>query len=133
MKRLSWSNPRTISYFGKVGYRLTRGLKWKPSSSLGGVSMFLAQRNPDYKIRFGLAVLCVAVSLSPTRLRAQQWNVAPFAADARSVYSAASAVSVAPGNDVLVLDEEDSYVFDAKGEATHTRYIVYKIRSEERR
>jgi len=93
--------------------------------------MFLAQRNPDYKIRFGLAVLCVAVSLSPTRLRAQQWNVAPFAADARSVYSAASAVSVAPGNDVLVLDEEDSYVFDAKGEATHTRYIVYKILTQQ--
>jgi hypothetical protein len=31
------------------------------------------------------------------------------------------------GTDVVVLDEEEDYVFEADGKAIHTHYLVYKV------
>jgi hypothetical protein len=36
-------------------------------------------------------------------------------------------VSPKPGTDVIVPDEEDSYVFDANGKAVYTHYLAYKV------
>jgi tetratricopeptide (TPR) repeat protein len=58
---------------------------------------------------------------------ATPWNKARFSADAAEINKAASSVSVKPGTDVVVLDEEDTYVFAAEGKAVHTHYLVYKV------
>jgi transglutaminase-like putative cysteine protease/tetratricopeptide (TPR) repeat protein len=56
-----------------------------------------------------------------------KWNVPRFTADGSTLNKAASGVSPKPGTDVIVLDEEESYVFDADGKAVHTHYLVYKV------
>jgi transglutaminase-like putative cysteine protease/Flp pilus assembly protein TadD len=55
------------------------------------------------------------------------WNLPRFLADGMAMNKAAAEVDVKPGTDVVVLDEEDSYVFDADGKAVHTHYLVYKV------
>ena len=43
------------------------------------------------------------------------------------MYKAASSVNPKAGTDVVVLDEEENYVFDADGKAIRTHYLVYKV------
>jgi hypothetical protein len=78
--------------------------------------------------RYLLLSLCF--SMLPAGLAADSpgtWNISRFTADGATLNEAASAVSPKPGTDVVVLDEEDSYVFDADGKAVHTHYLAYKI------
>lgn len=60
-----------------------------------------------------------------------RWTLPRFSEDAVAVYKAASAVTTLAGTDVVVLDEEESYVFDAEGRAVHTRYLLYKILTQQ--
>ena len=55
------------------------------------------------------------------------WNLPRLAAEGAKVNEAAAKVNVKPGTNVVVLDEEDSYVFDEEGKAVHTHYLVYKV------
>src|SRR5271163_1358638 len=55
-----------------------------------------------------------------------KWEVARFSDDAAALVRASNSISVTAA-DVLVLDDEESYVFDASTKAVHTRYLVYKI------
>jgi transglutaminase-like putative cysteine protease/tetratricopeptide (TPR) repeat protein len=55
------------------------------------------------------------------------WSKARFTADGAAINMTASSLSVKPGTDVLVLDEEDNYVFEADGKAVHTHYLIYKV------
>ena len=55
------------------------------------------------------------------------WDLPRFTANGPTLSKAASSVNPKPGTDIVVLDEEDSYVFDADGKATHTHYLVYKV------
>ena len=43
------------------------------------------------------------------------------------MYKAASSVTPKAGTDVVVLDEEEDYVFDADGQSIRTHYLVYKV------
>jgi transglutaminase-like putative cysteine protease/predicted Zn-dependent protease len=77
------------------------------------------------------AVLCCCVAgLLSTPATAQPWEVAHFSTDAQALHAQASAVSSPEGTDVVVLDDEDSYVFDAQGGTVHTTYVVYKVLSQ---
>ncbi len=58
---------------------------------------------------------------------AGSWNISRFTADGATLNRAASAVNSKSGTDVIVLDEEDTYVFDAEGKALHTHYLAYKV------
>jgi tetratricopeptide (TPR) repeat protein len=58
---------------------------------------------------------------------ASTWNVPRFTADGPTLNKLALNASPKPGTDVVVLDEEDNYVFDVDGRAVHTHYLVYKI------
>jgi len=69
-----------------------------------------------------IAALPVAVADGPSG-----WKIARFTEDARAVYQAASSVTPKTGTDVVVLIDEDNYVFDADGKAVHTSYFVYKV------
>lgn len=53
--------------------------------------------------------------------------LAPFSAGASELYAAASRPAPPPGADVQVLNEEESYIFDAKGRCKYTQYLVYKV------
>ena len=79
------------------------------------------------------AVVLAFLSLSSPSLNssgrgaANGWNLPRFTSDGATLYSAASAVTAKPGTDVIVLDQENSFVFDADGKAVRNRYLVYKI------
>lgn len=55
------------------------------------------------------------------------WDLSRFIAEGNKVNEAAALVSVKAGTDVVVLDEEDSYVFDESGKSVYTHYVVYKV------
>lgn len=55
------------------------------------------------------------------------WDLPRFAAEGVKINQAAAKATVIPGADVVVLDEESSYVFDADGKSVRTEYLVYKI------
>jgi tetratricopeptide (TPR) repeat protein len=75
-----------------------------------------------------LASLVAVGALAGTSLNAQTaWDVPRFAAVPSALSKTATAVSPKAGTDVVVLDEEDDYVFDASGKSSHTRYIAYRV------
>ncbi|MGH9741039.1 MAG: DUF3857 domain-containing transglutaminase family protein, partial [Candidatus Acidiferrum sp.] len=55
------------------------------------------------------------------------WSKPRFTADGGELNKAAANLSVKPGTGVVVLNEENTYVFEADGKAVHTHYLVYKI------
>ncbi len=58
---------------------------------------------------------------------AQPWNFKHFSDDAAGLYAAAASVPNPPGADILVVDDEEQYVFDAEGKSVVTRYMLYKV------
>lgn len=85
--------------------------------------------------RFPRYLLCSIVgilALHSARTKAQtSWEVPRFAADPSALLKAASAVNPTPGTDVVVLDEEDDYTFDTTGKSERTRYIAYKVYTQQ--
>ncbi len=57
----------------------------------------------------------------------QPWAGSHFSANAAAFYEAASTISTPPGEDVVVIREEESHVFEADGRCTTTYYMVYKV------
>ena len=55
------------------------------------------------------------------------WKLPRLTAEASQVNEAAAQVSVKAGTAVVVLDEEDSYMFDESGKSVYTHYLVYKV------
>lgn len=55
------------------------------------------------------------------------WEGAHFSGDAKAFYDAATAIQAPAAADVLVLEEEEKYSFDAQGRHVLTHYLVYKI------
>jgi tetratricopeptide (TPR) repeat protein len=55
------------------------------------------------------------------------WDIPRFSAEGTTLYKAASSVNPKAGTEVVVLDEEENYVFDADGKAIRTHYLVYKV------
>ena len=75
------------------------------------------------------AILIFAGSLSGDEGR--RWNVERFAKDTEAVYKAAAEVNAGPGIDVVVLDDEKSYVAEADGKSVFTSYLVYRVLNEQ--
>lgn len=50
-----------------------------------------------------------------------------FSLDAKILYAAASQTAPPAGTNVVVLLDEETYVFDAQGKVVHTEYAVYKV------
>lgn len=83
--------------------------------------------------RFGVFVVlssCIFCLSSNGKDDAGNWNVPRFTAEGGALYKAASSVTPKPGTDVVVLDQESSYVFDADGKSVRTEYLVYKVLTE---
>ena len=75
----------------------------------------------------GLVVLFSAVASCSTADGTHAWHIARFSDDAAALYKAASDITSPLGSDVIVVDEEDTYVYDVEGRAVHTRYLLYKV------
>jgi hypothetical protein len=67
---------------------------------------------------FALDAECVAAEDS------SPWSIPHFSDDPAALYKAASSVVSPPGSDAIVLDQEDSYVFDSDGRTVHTKYLL---------
>ena len=76
---------------------------------------------------YPVILLCIAALPAAVADGPSGWKIARFTEDARAVYQAASSVTPKTGTDVVVLIDEDNYVFDADGKAVHTSYFVYKV------
>ena len=59
-----------------------------------------------------------------------RWTAPHFSTDAKVLYEEASEQSALEGTDVTVLDDEESYAFDALGRNLYTAYMVYKISTQ---
>jgi transglutaminase-like putative cysteine protease len=75
---------------------------------------------------FFFAVLFASLSDSAAE-NASPWPVPRFADDVKALSTAVSAVTPPADADSVVLDEEETYVFDAEGRSVHTQYLVYKV------
>ena len=50
-----------------------------------------------------------------------------FATDTAALYGRASQVEAPKGADVIIVEDEESFVFDAEGGMVHSRYLLYKV------
>ena len=85
---------------------------------------------PGSRYPFLIFIASALFTIKATADDAVPWNLARFDADAATLNQAAAGVSPKAGTDVVVLDEENSYVFDAEGRAVHTHYLVYKVMTQ---
>jgi tetratricopeptide (TPR) repeat protein len=72
-------------------------------------------------------LLIIAPAIRTAAAGPQPWEGSHFSGDARAFYDAASAVAAPPSADAMVLEEEETYTFDAQGRQVHTHYLVYKV------
>jgi uncharacterized protein DUF3857/transglutaminase superfamily protein len=73
-------------------------------------------------------VVILSFSCATERVGAQAaWEIPRFAIDPSALSKVASSLDAKLGTDVVVLTEEDEYVFDASGRSKHTRYMAYRI------
>ncbi|MGB6973891.1 MAG: DUF3857 domain-containing protein [Terracidiphilus sp.] len=82
--------------------------------------------------RIAPAILVLLASIFlPANLSAQDqvqpWKAPHFSIAPRALYNAATSASTNATSDVTVLEDDESFSFDAEGRATHTIYVVYKV------
>lgn len=53
-----------------------------------------------------------------------------FSSNMTALQAAVTDAKIKPGSDVVILCEEDSYVFESDGRTTHTNYLSYKVLSQ---
>lgn len=86
----------------------------------------------DWKARFFaiLAALSFLTMAGTFGARSCQAQAAHFSADASAMYRKASQETPESGVDVIILEDEATYTFDAAGLAHRSSYIVYRIVSQ---
>src|SRR5215470_2326217 len=75
-------------------------------------------------------IVSIIVCSFLSQVRAQQGSpcsLPRFSQDIAALQGVAAGAKVKPGTDVVVICDEDSYVFDSDGKSVHTNYFVYKI------
>src|SRR5262249_16083380 len=80
-------------------------------------------RNVPYLLAIVLWPFAGAKGQSP-------WPPSRFG-DPSALLQAGASAKPKEGTDVVVLDEEDEYVFDASGTAVHTGFLVYKVLTQQ--
>ena len=78
-------------------------------------------------------VVCLvtgAMALRATGENHRSWTIQRFSDDTSALSKFASDTKAATGTDVVVLDDEKTYVLDADGSATITSYLVYEVRTQ---
>jgi len=71
--------------------------------------------------------LCVATLSLFAADAAGPWDFPDFSLQPKDLYAAASEPMAAAGTDIMVLDHDESYVFEADGRNVHTQHLIYKV------
>jgi transglutaminase-like putative cysteine protease len=74
------------------------------------------------RVVFVIPAFCAAFASSSGQPQAVH-----FSPDAAALYQSVSQITPPADADVLVLEDEDTFVFDAEGRAIHTQYLLYKV------
>lgn len=74
-----------------------------------------------------LALLLKFVSPAFAESASPQWDASHFSVEPSALYQAASSIPISAGEDVVIIREEQSHVFEADGRCTSTYYMVYKV------
>ena len=75
-----------------------------------------------------LSLVCITSFASDTPT---PWVAPHFTIDAKVLYAEASESAQPEGTNVAVLDDEESYSFDASGRSLYTEYTVYKVLTQQ--
>lgn len=76
---------------------------------------------------FPFVILLFSALSSSAQNPATVLKGAHFSADGKTLYDAASQSASADGTDVSVLEDSETYVYDASGRSVYTDYVVYKV------
>ena len=88
---------------------------------------------PGSAKRLLCAVFCVVATTAVMRAQTdstRSWSIPRFSDDTSALNKLASGVKVPSGTDVVVLDDEKSFVIDADGSSVITTYLVYEIKTQ---
>ena len=74
-------------------------------------------------------LILVSFLLTNASLAADQTgdNAPHFSQDAKALYATASAVAAPDGTDIVVLEDQETIIFDAEGRGVHTTYTLFKV------
>jgi Domain of Unknown Function with PDB structure (DUF3857)/Transglutaminase-like superfamily len=75
----------------------------------------------------GLALVGACFAQSSGGTQAAVYDAPHFSVDAKALYAGASQVSAPDGTNIIVLTDDEDYVFDEQGRAVHTQYVVFKV------
>ena len=78
-------------------------------------------------LSFAVQALLSTVVVATSVVGADEPEVAHFLANAGTLYRRSSLVAPPAGADVLVLDDEETLVFDTDGKVARSRYFLYKV------
>lgn len=79
---------------------------------------------------FGLALIGASFAQSSGGRQAAGYYAPHFSVDPKALYAEASQVSAPDGTNIIVLTDDEDYVFDEQGRAVHTQYLVFKVLTE---
>src|ERR1051326_8599119 len=72
-------------------------------------------------------VICSMFFTSLPMVSEDIWLQSPWSSNPAQLLAEASAIPVAEGVDVMILLDENTYVFDGEGRQKHTRRMVWRI------
>jgi Flp pilus assembly protein TadD len=72
-------------------------------------------------------VLGTCFAQSTASAQSAVYDAPHFSVDPKALYAAAAQVSPPDGTNVIVLTDEEAYVFDDQGRAVHTQYVIFKV------
>lgn len=88
--------------------------------------MFSLRVRPARRFAVQSVFFCTTIAAAFATSRNQQ-QVTHFSADVASLYQRSAQVTPPVGADVVVLDDEETLVFDTDGRARSSRYLLYKV------
>jgi len=75
----------------------------------------------------GLTLLGTCFAQSTASAQSTVYDASHFSVDPKALYAAASQVSTPDGTNVIVITDDEDYVFDDQGRAVHTQYAIFKV------
>jgi transglutaminase-like putative cysteine protease/tetratricopeptide (TPR) repeat protein len=80
-----------------------------------------------FSFGFRLILLGSCLAQSATSTPSSVYDAPHFSVEPKVLYAATSQVSTSDGTDVVVLADDEEYIFDDQGRAIHTQYVIFKV------
>jgi transglutaminase-like putative cysteine protease len=82
---------------------------------------------PCLCLGLGLSLLGTCFAKSTVSTQSAVYEAPHFSVAPKALYAAASQASATDGTNVIVLTDDEDYVFDDQGRAVHTEYVIFKV------